>query len=106
MGVDEKCGSLDVARAIEHEHRAVSAPLGLDDPQPKLAPALLSLLVAQDHGQVRREVPVALLAFAGFGSDPEPGFPGTLGGSADRRFNRSCKETEKDPGPHDPGIEQ
>ena len=97
VGVDQKRGSLDVARAVEHEYGAIAVPLGLDDFQAEFAPAFLPPSVAQDHGQACGEIAETLLAFAGFGRDLEPGFLGTVGGVTGRRLDRPGRNGKTDP---------
>ena len=95
--MDEKRGSLDVARAVEHEHRAIAIVSDLDDLEAELAPAFPAPLVAQDHGQAGGEIAEALLAFAALGGNLEPGLPAVAVGAAGGRRGGQGKDGENNP---------
>ena len=97
VGVDEKRGSLDVVRAVEHEQGAIAVILDLNDFQADFARAFLSPFVAQCPVQACGEIAETLLAFAGFGRDLEPGFLGTVGRAADLRLDRPGQNGETYP---------
>ena len=77
VGVDEKCGPLDVAWMIEHEHAHVGVAVNLQNLYAQFALALLPLPVAQHHGLASRKIAKTLCMIACFNRDFQPGFLGS-----------------------------
>ena len=62
MTVGQQGRALNVARLVEDEQALVAVALHFQDLETDLAAALLALTVAQDHGQIGREVTETIVA--------------------------------------------
>ena len=78
VGVNQERRSLDIAWLVEHEQALVPVVGHLENLDPKLAPALLSLLVAQHHDLLGREIAEPFFARPGVLRDLQPGFLGRV----------------------------